>query len=37
MSDINVFIGVTLVVIAILGALALGYAVGYNIGNRRWR
>lgn len=37
MNDINALIGVTLVVIAILGALVLGYALGYRAGDRRWR
>jgi len=37
MTDLNVLIGVFLVVVAILGALVLGYFLGYWARGRHWR
>lgn len=37
MNDLNTLIGVFLVVVAILGALVLGWCLGYWAHGRHWR
>jgi len=37
MSDLNTLIGVFLIVVAIIGALVLGYFLGYQARDRHWR
>lgn len=37
MTDLNTLIGIGLIVVAVLGSLVLGYALGYTARGRHWR